>query len=129
MFTFASNLTLPSAIAYAAWRAGGRKAPVTLALKSGPRFELRPNSAGNNDFGVAYEVFIHGYYADRSGPPAEAVELVVDLGANVGYSLLYSLHKYPRCRIIAFEPHPRHSAQAARNVALNGDPRRVELHA
>jgi FkbM family methyltransferase len=57
------------------------------------------------------------------------VRTIVDLGANVGFSLLYYLHKYPLCQILAFEPHPRHFAQIERNLALNGARQRIELHA
>jgi len=129
MLDFVSNLTLPSTLAYTAWRVGGRNGPVTLALKSGPRFELRPETCGNNDYGIAYEIFVHNYYDDRDRVPADEVRLIVDLGANVGFSLLYYLHKYPHCRIIAFEPHPKHFVQIERNLALNGNRQRVELHA
>jgi FkbM family methyltransferase len=128
MFDFAGSLTLPSALAYAAWRVRGRRGGVSLALKSGPRFELRSNASGNNDYGVAYEVFVHDYYDDWKRTPADRVKFVVDLGANVGYSLLYFLHKYPHCRILAFEAHPAHCAQAERNLLFDGTRQRVELY-
>jgi FkbM family methyltransferase len=82
----------------------------------------------NNDYGVAYEVFVHDYYHDRACRVPESAKLVVDLGANVGFSLLYFLHKYRHCRIIAFEPHPCHCAQAERNLVLDGSRHRVELY-
>lgn len=129
MLDFASRLTLASALRYAAWRVARRDNAVALALRSGPRFELRPDSFGNNDYGVAYEVFVHDYYNDRAPFAAEKTELVVDLGANVGFTLLYFLHRYRHCRIIAFEPHPRHFAQAERNLALDGSRDRVQLYA
>ena len=128
MLDFTNQLSYLSAFSYVAWRARGRPGPVILALKSGPRFELRPNSFGNNDYGVAYEVFVHEYYDDHGRMPVNDVKLIVDLGVNVGYSLLYFLHKWPRCRIIGFEPHPRHVVQAARNLALDGSQQRVELY-
>jgi len=127
MLDFTSRLSVASMFSYAGWRATSRAAPVTLGLKSGPRFELRPNSSGNNDYGVAYEVFVHEYYNDRGRIPGD-VKLIVDLGVNVGYSLLYFLHKWPNCRIIGFEPHPHHFAQAARNLVLDGSSARVRLH-
>jgi FkbM family methyltransferase len=128
MLDFTSKLTFASTFSYARWRATGRAASVTLGLKSGPRFELRPNSSGNNDYGVAYEVFVHEYYNDRGRIPTN-VELIVDLGVNVGYSLLYFLHKWPNCRVIGFEPHPHHFSQAARNLVLDGSRARVQLYA
>jgi len=84
---------------------------------------------GNNDCGVAYEVFVMDYYDDRGRIAPEDMKLVVDLGANVGFSLLYFLYKYRHCRIIAFEPHPYHFKQAERNLALNGGSGRVQLYA
>jgi len=128
MFDFTRQLTLGSALLYAKWRAGGRSGPVTLALKSGPRFELRPDSCGNNDYGVSYEIFVLDYYDDRGRIAANDVKLIADLGANVGFSLLYFLHQYPHCRILAFEPHPSHYAQARRNLAVDGTAERVELY-
>ena len=98
-------------------------------MRSGPRFELRENSSENNDYGVAYEMFVHDYYDDRGRYSTDKVRLVVDLGANVGYSVLYFLHKYRGCRVIAFEPHPRHAAQVERNLVLDGSRGRVEFHA
>lgn len=128
MLDFARRLTLVSALRYFRGRAVRRDYPITLTLSSGARFELRPNSAGNNDYGVAYEVFVHDYYNDRGMLPTGNIEFVVDLGVNVGFSLLYFLHKYPFCRIIGFEPHPRHFAQAERNLAIDGSRHRVELY-
>jgi FkbM family methyltransferase len=128
MLDFTSHLTLASTLSYAAWRAGGRRGRVTLALKSGPRFELRPDCWGNNDYGIAYEIFVLDYYDDRGRIAADDIKLIADLGANVGFSLLYCLHRYPCCRILAFEPHPRHYAQAVRNLALNDVRQRVDLY-
>ena len=120
MLDFSRNLTLPSVLAYGLWRLGRRERPVRLALRSGPRIELRPDSAGNGDYGVAYEVFVHDYYRP---PPAAAIDpravrLVVDLGTNVGFSVLHwcPLPGQPRRRL---RPHPRHAAQARRNLALS----------
>ncbi len=59
--------------------------------------------------------------------PAQ-VKLVVDLGANVGFSTLYFLERFQNSRIIGFEPHPLHFEQAQRNLGLNDARDRVELH-
>ena len=129
MLNFANRLTPASALRYCAWRVMRRDNAVTLTLRSGPRFELRPDSSENNDYGVAYEVFVHDYYNDRACRVLEPAKLIVDLGPNVGFSLLYFLHEYQHCRIIAFEPHPCHFAQAERNLVLDGSRHRVELYA
>jgi FkbM family methyltransferase len=127
MLDFIRQLTLQSAAAYAAWRIRGSTSPIELVRRSGTRFELRPDTIGNGDYGVAYEVFVHDYYRIPAALRACDVRCVVDIGANVGMSVLYWLEQFPRCRILAFEPHPRHAEQARRNIALNGQQHRVEL--
>ncbi len=129
MLDFARTLTLPSALCYGLWRFAKRQEEsVSLALRSGIRIELRPDGCGNGDYGVAYEVFVLDFYRPPAGIDPAAVRLVVDLGANVGFSVLHWLAAFPTCRVIAFEPHPAHVAQARRNLALNGAEGRVELH-
>jgi hypothetical protein len=131
MLDFARTLTLPSLGRYLGWRAGGRPGPVQLQARSGPRFELRPTrfgGRGNSDYGVAYEIFVHDFYRLPEGLDPAQVRLVADLGANVGFSVLHWLHRFPACRVIAFEPHPGHVEQARRNLALDGRAERVELH-
>jgi FkbM family methyltransferase len=130
---FTRALTPPSAIRYVAWRLGGKQGNVWLRLRSeqefvGPEFELRPNSVGNNDAGVAYEIFIHKYLRAPVRIPPERVKLIVDLGANVGMSCLYWLAVYWRAEVIAFEPHPGHVAQCQINLERNGLFRRATLH-
>jgi FkbM family methyltransferase len=102
------------------------KRPIALHLRSGVQFELRRGDL-NNDYGVAYEVFVLEYYADHHRRLGK-VELVVDLGVNVGYSTLYFVHKWPGCQVLGFEPHPAHFAQAKRNLELDESGDRVELH-
>lgn len=128
MLDFVRQLRFGSAVNYLVRRAVNRESPVVVHTKSGPRFELRLNFGANNDYGVAYEVFVHDYYGDRGLLKREDVKLVIDLGANVGYSTLYFLHHFPHCHIIAFEPHPEHAAQVFRNLQLDGSLDRVELH-
>jgi FkbM family methyltransferase len=131
VLNFTRALTVPSALAYAAWIFRGRAGPVQLALRRGPRIEIRPTAfgaLGNNDYGVAYEVYISRTYelAERLDP--ERVELVVDMGANVGFSVLLWLTRFRRCQVIAFEPHPGHAAQLRRHLDLNDAAGRVILH-
>src|SRR4029077_20758233 len=128
MLDFARSLTLSSAFFYGVRRLLGRDGTAQFTARSGPRFELRPDSSGNNDYGVAYEVFVHEYYNDRNHLNKDKIRFVVDLGANVGFSLLYFLHKYPNCRILALEPHPLHAAQALRNLAIDRNLHRVQLY-
>jgi FkbM family methyltransferase len=131
---FTRALTPSSAVRYLGWRLGGRRGDVWLRLRSGhefpgPEFQLRPNSVGNNDAGVAYEIFIHKYLRVPVRIPPERVKLIVDLGANVGMSCLYWLAAYWRAELIAFEPHPGHAAQCRANLERNGFLSRATLHA
>jgi FkbM family methyltransferase len=128
MLDFTRKLSFPSAVSYLMWRTWRRRGSINLTFRSGARFQLRADEATNNDFGVFYEVFVHDYY-QRSNVSRQDVTLIVDLGANVGSSALYFLHQYPRCRIIAIEPHPGHVAQLEHNLELDKTRDRVEIHA
>ena len=57
---------------------------------------------GSSDLLVFDQIFVEHEYR-----PLDAVknaELVIDCGANVGYSSAYFLSKYPECFVIAVEP-------------------------
>lgn len=130
---FARSLTPWSAVHYLAWRLGGSRGTIWVRLRSalkftGPEFQLRPRSAGNNDLGVAYEIFVHRYLHTLVRIPPERVKLIVDLGANVGMSCLYWLATYWRAEVLAFEPHPKHVAQCRTNLERNGFLPRTRLH-
>lgn len=128
--SFHGELDRLSLVKYACWRAVGRRGPVTLSLKTGAQFQLRPSqigAGGNNDYGVAYDVFVDRYY-DRIVAKRDEVRRVVDLGGNVGLSCIFWLSKYPRCRVDVFEPHPGHVAQMKTNLDLNGWRDRVTIH-
>lgn len=129
MFDFATRLRADSALKYGIARVLRRRSAMHLRAKLGFTFEMQPPRSNKNDYGIAYEIFVHEYFR----PPAEladaAARLIVDCGANVGYSVLYWASKFPSAQIIAFEPHPESVAQAARNIAANHLDRRVQLHA
>lgn len=131
MSSFIEHLTPINRLRYAWWRARGRRGGVTLALRSGPVFQLRPDGRGwrgNDDYGVAYDVFVHRHYDPPGDVRLGAVSRVVDLGGNVGFSVLHWLSRHPGCRVAVFEPHPRHVAQIRAHLALNGWEGRVEVH-
>jgi FkbM family methyltransferase len=52
----------------------------------------------------------------------------VDVGSNVGYSIIDWASRFPDARIEAFEPHPAHLDRLRRTVALNGLKDRVTIH-
>lgn len=130
MTSFSAQLNVPSLLKYAAWRALGQRGAVNLALKSGVNFQIRPNAAGqfgNNDYGVAYEIFVHEYYAVNGDLASSEPRLIVDLGGNAGFSTLYWLQRFKQCQVIVFELHPNQIKQIQLNVALNGWSDRVTL--
>ena len=52
---------------------------------------------------------------------------IIDLGANIGMSVLFFKKKFPAARILAFEPDPRNFEILSENVRVN-QWRDVELH-
>jgi len=82
-----------------------------------PKFVAHPLliRANTSDFNVFQQVFIEEEYAGVADLPD--VGLIVDAGANVGYSSIYFLSKYPDCQIVAIEPDPSNFATLQRNLA------------
>jgi FkbM family methyltransferase len=117
--------TLASRGRYVLWRASKVSAPVRVELRTGETLLLRPPPS--TDLPTAYEIFVAGAYRPPEELPDPEPELVVDLGANVGFSVVLFAERYPRARILAFEPHPLHLAQLYQHVALNDLSERVEI--
>lgn len=68
----------------------------------------------SSDFKVFDQIFAEREYRclDRIAPP----QLIVDCGANVGYSSAYFLSRYPKCTVVAIEPDPSNFALLSRNL-------------
>src|SRR5712692_1057126 len=78
-------------------------------------YSVRYND-GRNYIGSYREIFLRRTYhfeAQRPDP------LILDCGSNIGCSVLYFKHAYPRARIIAFEPDPDIFPYLQENVAQN----------
>ena len=58
----------------------------------------------------------------------ESVRRIVDVGANVGYSLIYWVANFPTASIDAFEPHPRHLDLLRRSLRINRIEAQVKVH-
>lgn len=68
------------------------------------------------------EIFVDEVYLFKAASDAPRI---IDAGANIGLSVLYFKHLYPKCRLTAFEPDPAIFKLLQANVgALPG----VELH-
>ncbi len=103
----------------------GRQAKVRKRVKSASQATplcLRPLDTdtvwcrqGTSDIAALWEVFIAREYsipADVTGP----VRTVLDLGANVGYSMLYFAKQYPASRVVGVEPDRDNALLARRNT-------------
>jgi FkbM family methyltransferase len=73
---------------------------------------------------VFYQVFMEQEYAVLED--LKDVGLIIDCGANVGYSAAYFLTLYPEARLIAVEPDSTNFAILEQNMKPYGD--RVQLH-
>jgi FkbM family methyltransferase len=75
------------------------------------RLECR---CGASDLDLFKQIFIDREY--RCLDDAADANLVIDCGANVGYSAAYFLSRFPRCRLIAVEPDESNFALLNRNL-------------
>jgi hypothetical protein len=78
---------------------------------------------GGSDILVLGQVFLDREYQVLS--ESSGVELVIDCGANVGYSAAYFLSKFPQSTVIAVEPDPDNFHLLERNLAAYGERARV----
>jgi FkbM family methyltransferase len=73
---------------------------------------------GSSDLDVFDQIFIDLEYAPLCD--MREVHLVVDCGANVGYSSAFFLSQFPSCHVIAVEPEPSNFAMLKRNLHAYG---------
>lgn len=85
-----------------------------------PRSSMHPlfMRRGTSDLQVFDQIFVQCEY--RCLDDLTEVGLIIDCGANVGYSSAYFLSCFPNCRIIAVEPDPENFAMLSRNLAPYG---------
>ncbi len=96
-------------------RAAGQ-APFVLTAKSA-RHPLLCR-AHSTDIAVFRQIFVQRDYACLD--PLREAALVVDCGANVGYSSAYFLSRFPRADLVAVEPDAGNFALLERNLAPYG---------
>jgi FkbM family methyltransferase len=70
--------------------------------------------AQSSDWGVFHQIFVVREYSclDEVADP----RLIIDCGANVGYSSAYFLSRFPTARVIAIEPDPGNFEMLERNL-------------
>jgi len=79
-------------------------------------------------FGTSDEWLLEHIFFDEEYSALGSVDqpqLILDCGANVGYSALYFLNQYPQAKVIAVEPDPENVALCRKNLAPYGDRARV----
>jgi FkbM family methyltransferase len=111
----------PRASLHYAWQGARRRSrhlrsPYTLRSKHS-RFALwcRANSSDLSVFG---QIFIQREYRCLDAVPSAG--LIIDCGANTGYSAAYFLTRFSSARVIAIEPDPENYAMLCRNLASYG---------
>ena len=112
---------------YLFWRGLGFPERIVVGLLTGERLLVRRPPA--DDLNVAHEVFVQNVYRHGAIENSRDVSRIVDVGSNVGYTLVYFGLRYPGARLVAFEPHPAHLELLKCNVALNNLSSRVQLQA
>ncbi len=112
----------------AAMRWGILRFAVKLGLREPAVWRVRPRQAfhtlqarlrGSSDMKVFHQIFIFQEYSclrDLKEP-----SLVLDLGANIGFSAAYFLSAFPKARIVAVEPDERNVAICKTNLLPYGD--------
>ena len=68
-----------------------------------------------SDFDVLNEILVQRVY--EFGLPETAPELILDLGAHMGASVLYFRERFPDARIVALEPDPTTYERLLRNTS------------
>lgn len=77
---------------------------------------IRPHSS---DIDVFQQIFVEKEYACLDN--MSQVRLIIDAGANVGYSSIYFLNKFPHSHIVAVEPDSKNYAMLQRNLSKYAD--------
>jgi FkbM family methyltransferase len=109
-----------------------RVCDLSVSIRAGRAayLKLRPRNSAHailmrtctSDREVLGQIFIQREYEplELSQP-----KMILDLGANVGYSSAYLLSKYPTANVLAVEPDPGNHALCCRNLAPFGQRAKV----
>lgn len=90
--------------------------------RAGATYTIRPKGYpyplhlryGTSDPYVFRQIFVEQEYAPFRA--SGEIRLIVDCGANVGFSSAYFLHRFPNARVIAVEPDPANFALLEQNL-------------
>jgi FkbM family methyltransferase len=110
---------------YLLWRFFRSRNQITVTLQNQEKIILRALPAPDLD--TAYEIFLARAYQKPTQVPEVSPHLIVDIGANVGYSIVYLAHEYPNANFVSFEPHPIHFAMLEQHLKINHLSSRVHI--
>lgn len=99
---------------------------ITVRLETGELVSIR--RPPKPDLHTAHEVFAAELYSSPRPLPADSIERIVDIGANIGCTVIHWCRTYRRARIDAVEPHPESRNCLIHNVKINGFEDRVTVH-
>jgi len=119
-------MTRSSRAKYLLWRTGLLGDAVAVRFLGGEAIVLERSLF--HGLGTAYEIFVSNVYRSPRSIDRDSVKRIVDVGANVGFTVAYLAARYPGARIDAFEPHPKHLATLRRTISLNRLDDRVFVH-
>ncbi len=80
---------------------------------------------GSSDIAVFNQIFVEEEYICLRD--LRDVAVIIDLGANVGFSSAYFLNRFPSAKVLALEPDPRNVIRCKQNLAAYSE-RAVVLH-
>lgn len=92
-----------------------------LAFITKLRFSIKPKGyrkgvlvrGGTSDPMLLYKIFTMKEYPYINDPQ---IDLIIDAGANVGYSSVYFAHNYPNAKIVAIEPEISNYSLLSKNI-------------
>jgi FkbM family methyltransferase len=99
-----------------------------LGLRGPDSWRVRPRQVrqvltarlrGSSDLQVFFQIFVLEEYVSLRS--LENVSMVLDLGANVGYSSAYFLNCFPQARVLAVEPDKQNMESCRANLKPYGD--------
>jgi len=112
-------------------KAASRDAPTGAITEVDFRGKPVHYREGSSDALVIYEILLKGrkseYWHARL-PKPEDVEVVLDIGANIGAATVFFSELYPAAKIHAFEPIPGNLDILKMNAASRGNPERITCH-
>jgi len=111
-----SNLGFLPFLRFEFQKRAAHSAPFKLSSKK-LKFPVRARPR-SSDLGVFYQIFVFDEYRCLSGLASPG--LILDLGANVGYSTAYFLSQFKGCSVIAVEPDPSNFEALRSNVSPYG---------